>query len=100
MSGPDRQIFDSHPKRHVTSIPIYLDSRIRRPQAGLSSQLYHRILGLLHDKHVCSSISNDIGSVKLGPKYSLATARPLSAARLAASRPNNLMTIDPRRPFP
>jgi hypothetical protein len=40
MSGPDRQIFDSHPKRHVTSIPIYLDSRIRRPQAGLSSQLY------------------------------------------------------------
>jgi hypothetical protein len=36
MSGPDRQIFDSYPTRHVKSIPIYLDSRIRSPQAGLS----------------------------------------------------------------
>jgi hypothetical protein len=35
MSGPYRQLFDSHPTRHVTSIPIYLDSRIRSAQAGL-----------------------------------------------------------------
>ena len=45
MSGPDGQIFYSHPTRHVTSIPIYLDTRIRNPQAGLSSQLYHRTHG-------------------------------------------------------
>jgi len=64
MSGPDGQIFDSHPTRHVTSIPIYLDSRIRSPQAGLSSQLYHRTHGLPHGKRVFSFISNDIGSVK------------------------------------
>jgi hypothetical protein len=56
MSGPDRHIFDSHPTRHVTSIPIYLDSRIRNPQAGLSSQLYHRTHGLLHGERVFSSI--------------------------------------------